>query len=322
MLATPAEKIFASPDWAYEIKWDGVRALAYIESRRLCLISRNRREITAQYPELNELRLAFDAPVLADGEIVYLDPQGRPSFHSLQYRMHLLHVQDIQAAQRRWPVVFYVFDLLYCAFPGQKSGYNLTASPWRKRRDWLLRRLRPQAHVRLSDAVLEDGSGLLDKARQLQLEGVIAKRLESHYVPRRSRDWLKFKLETRREAVVVGFTAPRGARKYFGALLLAEWKAELARFHYLGSVGTGFDASLLRTIAGQLHAVPDAPPGLADLKLREPITWVKPERVAEVSYQEMTPDEHLRIPVFLGLRADQFFHYPRKTGGNHTKSHH
>lgn len=318
MLATPADNIFASPDWAFEIKWDGVRALAFIENRGLRLISRNQRDITAQYPELSQLRQAFAAPALADGEIVYLDARGRPSFHGLQYRMHLLRAHDIQAAQSRWPVVFYVFDLLYCAHPGQKSGYNLMPLPWRKRRAWLRRRLRPQMHVRLSEAVLEDGPGIWEKARQLHLEGVIAKRLESPYVPRRSRDWVKFKLETRREAVVVGYTAPRGGRKYFGALLLAEWSLEMGRFHYLGSVGTGFDAGLLRTIAGQLQTAPAPPPGLAGLKLRQPITWVKPERLAEVSYQEMTPDGHLRMPVFLGLRTDQFFCYP----GNYAESHH
>lgn len=303
MLATVAAKPFSSPDWLYEIKWDGVRALAYCEDGAVRLLSRNGRDISRQYPELAAVGRAWagsgagPAEAVLDGEIVALDPRGRSSFSRLQQRMNLAAAEEIARARERVPVVYYAFDVLY------DGGALLLQTPLEARRAWLQRHLRTGPAVRLSDHVAGSGLELLALAREQNLEGIIAKRRTSAYHQGRSRDWLKFKLERRQEAVIAGYTDPQGARDYFGALALAVYEPALRRYRYIGNVGTGFSAAARQRILERLRALPGRPRAIAGLPKGLHLTPLA--LVAEVKFLEWTPEGKLRAPVFLGLREDK-----------------
>ncbi len=306
MLAALSEQVFSSPDWQYEIKWDGVRCLARIEAGQARLYSRSRREMTAVYPELRGLPGAFDATsAWLDGEIVALDAGGRSSFHDLQQRMNLSSEAGIQAARLKFPVTLYLFDLLYL------DGYRLLRVPLRERRKLLRERLRTSEAIRYSDAVLGEGERLFSLARERKLEGIIAKRLDSVYAPgARSRDWLKFKLAHTQEAVILGYTDPRGAREHFGSLLLGVYESRLRGFLYIGRVGAGFDRKELARLKARLHEVSGPEAVIRGAPRLGAVHWTRPELVVEVRFNQWTPEGRLRAPVYLGLREDK---PPRET---------
>lgn len=294
MLATLAERPFRDDKWVFEIKWDGIRALVQCHNGHARLVSRTGRDLTAQYPELAGIAPAIHGEAVLDGEIVALDAHGVSSFHRLQQRMNLTDAGEIARAAARVPVEFYAFDLLLHA------GKDLTRLPLLERKAKLAA-LGLQSPWRYADHVVGDGVGLFAEARKRGLEGIIAKRADSPYEAGRSRQWLKFKLQRRQEAVIVGYTDPRGARTEFGALLLAVYDPGAKQFQFAGRVGTGFDQATRKDILGHLR--PSAAPPIPGL--RERAHWVKPTTVAEVRFAEWTPDGRLRAPVFLGLRVDK-----------------
>lgn len=292
MLATLAAEPFRDPGWLFEIKWDGVRAFAQVTQGRVKLVSRSSRDLSRQYPELARFPRSLNA--VLDGEIVALDADGRSSFHRLQRRMNLTGAAEIERMSGQIPVVFYAFDLL------SLRGRDLTRLPLseRKRR---LAALPWAGPWRYSDHVEGDGIGLFELARQRGLEGIVAKRADAPYEAGRSRLWLKFKLQQRQEAVIVGYTDPQGSRSGFGALLLAVFEPRENAFVYIGRVGTGFDASTRDDLLRRFRPAGD-PPALG---LPTGAHFVRPEWVAEVKFAEWTPAGQLRAPVYLGLRPDK-----------------
>jgi len=299
MLATLVDKPFDDPEWVFEIKWDGVRAISVLEAKKLPRVrSRNGNDLLPQFPELLDLHKAFRSlPVVIDGEIVALDRHGRSSFQRLQPRLNR-RTSD-PALVRAVPATYVIFDLLYAA------GHDLRKATLDERKAALQRLLRPRApHVMLSKHVVGSGRKLFAFAKRRSLEGIIAKRRDSPYVERRSRLWLKIKTHLEQETVIAGWTDPRGAREKFGALVLGVYQKE--KLIYVGHVGTGFDRELLDLLMKKMKPLltsrcPFAvrPPSNA------PVHWVRPTLVAEVKFGEWTDEGIMRQPVFIGLRQDK-----------------
>ncbi|MBA4138277.1 MAG: ATP-dependent DNA ligase [Opitutus sp.] len=304
MKALAVERVPAG-DWKLEIKFDGFRALALVRTGAVTLWSRNRKNLSADYPEVTAAlrRLRCEEAVI-DGELVALDAQGRSSFQLMQQR-----------SQRglRPPLHFYAFDLL------SRDGKSLLGRPLEKRQAALAKLIgRGTDVVRLSPVFEVSPEELLEAARQQNLEGIIAKRSASLYEPgRRSGAWVKCRLAAEQEFVIGGFTPPQGARAHFGALLIGYYAGD--KFLYAGKVGTGFDARLLREISARLRALAVKKSPFDNLPLAKrsrfgvgmtaavmrTVTWVKPELVCQVRFTEWTDDGLLRHPVFLGRREDK-----------------
>ncbi len=289
MLARPAPAPFSGDDWLFEIKWDGVRAIATVD-RTLSLRSRNDMELAGRFPELNELLTLAPGTVL-DGEIVVMTG-GKPDMQAL--------LQRLQAGVPRTgttPVTYIVFDIL------EQDGKPLIGLPLFHRRKQLEAAVQEGPHVVLSEPVAGRGEDYYRAAVAQGLEGVMAKRRDSRYEPGvRSGLWLKVKAQKSCDCVIAGYTPGRGARKQaFGALLLGLY--EDGKLVPVGKVGTGFSARLLRELAEQFAPLATAlpPPWSA----REEVVWLEPVLVCEVAYQEVTRDRKLRISRFLRLRSDK-----------------
>jgi bifunctional non-homologous end joining protein LigD len=296
MLATLADHAFSDPNWLFEIKWDGVRALARIENGALALRSRNGTDISQRYPELASLPSALAArQAIIDGEIVALDAQGRGDFERLQERMHVRAPGGHLAAQI--PVVYFAFDLLYC------DGYDLRRSPLLERKQLLHRLLYTSDRFRYADHVEEHGKELFALAEQNGLEGIVAKRADSPYVSDRSPHWVKLKITKTVDAVVGGWTEARSAALPFGSMLLGLYQGKKLRF--IGHVGSGFDAKKLEELSSRLKELAaSACPFDAVPETNEKPSWVSPALVARVKFSGWTQEHALRHPVFLALRGD------------------
>jgi len=303
MLATRVATPFDDPQWLFEVKWDGVRAIAYLRAegprRDVALRSRGGMTLNAQFPEVVEALYAQDLPAaVLDGEVVALDDGGRANFQLLQSR---LHAGD-DARPRPAPVIaYYVFDLLYF------NGHRLTDRPLEERRKILQAVLRGGSTVRLSDAIPANGRALYAAAQDLGVEGIVAKRADSRYEPGiRTRTWLKIKVHQRMDAVVGGFTRGRGARaKTFGAVLLGAYTPE-GRLQYIGHCGGGFTEADLDAMTALLLARRDTTCPFAQIPpTNERATWVRPELVIDVEYAGWTNDGLLRVPVYKGVRTDK-----------------
>jgi bifunctional non-homologous end joining protein LigD len=288
MKAVLTDQRFDDPEWIFERKLDGIRCIAIRSGKRARLLSRNDLSLNQRYPELAAALEAEDRDRFAiDGEIVAFEGSST-SFARLAQR-----------GQRPVQVFYYVFDLLWL------DGKDVRALPLRARKRLLRSALKFHDGVRLTPHRNADGKKFFEEACRKGWEGLIAKRADSVYTATRSRDWLKFKCEHGQELVIGGFTAPRGSRAEFGALLLGYYEA--GELRYAGKVGTGFDDALLRSLGARLRELqrPDAP--FADAaSIREAhVTWVAPELVAEVGFTEWTRAGRLRHPRFLGLRVDK-----------------
>ena len=288
MLATLTQERFSDPDWIYERKLDGVRCLAVSDHGRVTLRSRNDLALNGRYPEVAQaLESEPTRRFGIDGEVVAFAGSAT-SFARLAERGH------------HWvPVFYYVFDLLWL------DGYDIRSLPLRRRKQLLRTTVNFTGPVRLVTHRNRDGEEMYRRACRSGWEGVIAKRADSVYAARRSRDWLKFKCELGQELVVGGYTAPKGSRTEFGALLLGYYADGALR--YAGKVGTGFDRAVLRELGAELRGLrtPEAPFADASAIRERGVTWVSPALVAEVAFSEWTRYGRLRHPRFLGLRDDK-----------------
>src|SRR5580704_16947285 len=296
MLATLADHPFSDPNWLFEIKWDGVRALAWIDNGALTLRARSGADITGRYPELASLPTALSArQAVLDGEIAALDARGLSDFGLLQERMHVRAPAENLIS--RVPVVFFAFDLLYC------DGYDLRRSPLIERKQFLQRLLHTTERIRFSDHQLERGKEIFEVAKDNGLEGIVAKRLDSPYVSERSTSWVKLTVTQTLDAVIAGWTAARTAAIPLGSLLLGLYQGKKLRF--IGHVGTGFDGKKLEELSGKLEKLESsACPFDVAPETNEKPHWVSPSLVARVKFSEWTQEHALRHPVFIALRED------------------
>lgn len=306
MLATLGD-LPSGDDWSFEVKWDGVRALTRIErdgrAVRVTIRSRSGGDITARYPELRGLETAVpDAalPVELDGEIIAFDESGRPSFAELQRRMHLNDPSRAASHAADSPVTYAIFDVLEIA------GEDVTGLSLEDRRK-LLRRLDVSAEHVSIPAVYDDGEALLAQMAERGMEGVIAKRRASTYAAgKRGRSWLKIKAKPRQEFVIGGWTDGTGNRgSTFGALMLGYHEEGADALTYAGNVGSGFDDRALAELVEAMAPLATDKSPFSGLARKNGNHYVLPHLVADIEYGEMTPDGHLRHPVFKGLRDDK-----------------
>jgi bifunctional non-homologous end joining protein LigD len=292
--------------WAYEIKWDGYRALTVRKGDSVGLYSRRARDITKDFPEIAEAvtRLPVGSVVL-DGELVAVDKQGHASFQLLQ------NFKD-GSGHNGHRLLYYVFDIL------NLENHDLKKVPFTERKRILEAVLKNVSHpIRYSAAFEGDPEVLLAEAKKNRIEGLIGKRLDSLYeAGRRSRAWIKLKVSLEQEFVIGGYTEPKGSRPYFGALLIGYY--DEGRLLFASKVGTGFDTKTLKELYTKFQklraeAFPFAnvptpagggTQGLSRAEMRR-CTWLKPKLVCQVRFTEWTNDGGLRHPVFLGLRDDK-----------------
>jgi bifunctional non-homologous end joining protein LigD len=296
-LASLSEKPFSSDDWLFEIKWDGIRSLAVVEDGRTKLVARSARSISAEYPEFRDLAKNIRArTAVLDGEIVVLDDMGRSDFQRLQGRFGVQNPSEKLQAQL--PVTYYFFDVLYC------DGYDLRRSPLIERKQLLEKLVVTNERIRISEHQIGNGIELFEAATSSGLEGLVAKRMASPYPEGRTSNWLKFKSVKEVDAVVGGWTDPRGGREYFGSLSVGLYEKSALRF--IGGVGTGFPNALERELYEKLQQIPAKKcPFTPVPQTRERAHWVQPKLVARVGYAEWTSDNQLRQPRFLGLQPDR-----------------
>jgi bifunctional non-homologous end joining protein LigD len=300
MLATTGTMPHDEDRWAFEVKWDGVRALVWADSGRLTIRSRNRNDVTSSYPELQPLAQQLGSRhVLLDGEIVAMTSQGRSDFGTLQARMHV--ASPSAALLRATPVQLVLFDVLHL------DGQSLLDKGYDDRRAALEGLALQGERWQVPDAFHGHGQELLDATRAQGLEGVVAKRRDSTYLPgRRSDCWRKLKHVKRASAVVAGWKPGEGGRAgRIGSLLLGVHGPGGLR--YAGHVGTGFSAATLASLGEQLAPLRRTTSPFADEVPRQyakSAVWVEPRLVAEVEYTEWTKDGRLRHPSYKGLRED------------------
>ncbi len=309
MLAETSERPFSRKEWLFEPKLDGYRVLAARGGAEPRLLTRNGNDCAGAFPEVVRAlaALPFDRLVL-DGEVVALDPQGRPSFQLLQGRARLRRPIDVRHAAVNAPVTYFAFDLL--GF----EDFDLRPLPLNERKALLRLVLPPVGPLRYLEHVEEEGEALYHEAERLGLEGVVAKKAASPYRGGRSPVWLKVRSRRTGDFVVVGFTAPKGSRGGFGALHLADYVD--GSLVYAGRAGSGFSDQQLAEVRSTLEAQvrPDPPcsgplPGgqlpPGPLPKEKETTWVEPTMVCEVEYSEWTDEGLLRQPVFLRFREDK-----------------
>jgi bifunctional non-homologous end joining protein LigD len=306
MLATSIDKPFDAPDWLFEIKWDGYRAIAFIENGRARLVSRNQNDLTSRYPELKDLPKFLNAKTaILDGEVVALDAEGRASFSLMQQRTGFRPGGRRAAANADVPVLYYAFDLLYL------DGYDLRKLPLEERKKKLLSIIVPGDALRYSDHYEQQGKALFKVAEQKGLEGILAKKRDSIYQERRSSEWLKIKIRHRMECVIGGYTEPEGSRAHFGSVVLGLYNKQ-SRLIHVGQAGSGFTQKSLAEIWKLLKKLETKQKAFyGEVEALRKVYWVKPELVAEIEYAEWTDGTNtgsgpkLRAPVFLGLRDDK-----------------
>jgi bifunctional non-homologous end joining protein LigD len=290
MLAQSTDKPFVGDDWIYEIKWDGYRAVAEVEKREVKLYSRNGLSFLNLYPAVAQELAKLKQDMILDGEVVVLDENGKPSFQKLQ------HYGD----NRSQPLKYYVFDCL------SYKGKNLKDLPLLERKKILARALpRNNDIILYSDHVAKEGLDFFAHAVHLGLEGIIAKRADSTYVPgKRTGDWLKIKNHNTQEAIIAGYTQPRGSRVHFGALVLGMYKNK--KLVYTGHTGTGFTDKILKDVYEKLQPLVRKDSSFqTKVPINAPVTWVEPVQVCEIKFTEMTDEGIFRHPVFMGLRVDK-----------------
>jgi len=289
MLASSIKKPFDDPYWLFEVKWDGYRAIAELESGKIALYTRNLLSLNDKYPRVIESleKLKFEA--VLDGEIVVVDLKGQPNFQMMQnYR---------KSGQGH--LVYYAFDLLFL------EGHDLTTLPLERRKDLLKKILPADKHVKFSDHVKKEGFLFFQAVQDKGLEGIIAKHSQSPYrMGTRSRQWLKIKTRLTQEGVIAGYTAPKGSRKYFGSLVLGAYEGD--EFVFIGHSGGGFTEAALKDIYEKLQPlIQKECPFKINPEPGAEITWVRPQLVCEGTFTGWTEEGAMRHPIFSRLREDK-----------------
>ncbi len=305
MLAHPFERAFDNEEWVFEVKWDGVRALLFKKDREIKIQSRNGNNITQQYPEVvtaAKLSLRDCNSAILDGEIVVLNEDGVPDFHTHQHRMHIQSTQEIMAMSVEHPSTYYVFDILY------KDDHIVEGLGYLERRELLSSNLKTNDTIKISEFIEEKGTAILASSKKLKLEGIVAKHKSSIYREGiRSRDWLKIKNTKTQDCVIIGYTEGLGSRvKHFGSLVLAVYSANEKKLKFAGHAGTGFNDEALSEIYSKLKGLKIKSMPIDKIPyLNRETTWLQPILVAEVKFDDWTADGILRAPVFLRLREDK-----------------
>ena len=306
LLAQASELPRHDERYGFEVKWDGVRAICFVQGGRIRLQGRKQVDCTAQYPELRTLGEEMGAQeAVLDGEVVALDGEGRPSFQQLQYRMNLTRESDVRRRMREIPVTYMIFDLLYL------DGHSTMGLAYSDRRRLLEALELSGPHWRTPAYHAGDGEAMLAASRQQGLEGVVAKRLDSAYLPgKRSTAWLKVKNQLSQEFVIGGWTPGEGNREgTLGALLVGyyeEREGSEPELRFAGRVGTGFSDAFLRTLQAKLEGIEQqACPFVNTATIPKGSRFARPELVGEVEFTEWTRDGTLRHPSFKGLRDDK-----------------
>lgn len=289
MLATLVDEPFDDKNWLFEIKWDGYRALAEIQKNQAHLFSRSGQSFDKHFPLLLKDLRSIEQTVVLDGEIVVVDKKGKPSFQLVQ---NYLRTQE-------GSLIYYVFDLLYL------EDHDICSLPLIERKNLLKKLLSDDLpHVRFCDHIEEKGKAFFQAALKEGFEGIIAKQAQSSYQQGRSRDWLKIKTHQCQEAIICGFTEPKGARQHFGSLLLGVYDHQ--DLIYVGHTGSGFDHQKLVDLYQRLQPlIQDTCPFTYPPKIRSHVNWVKPEIVCEIKFAEWTQDNQMRQAIFLDLREDK-----------------
>ncbi len=289
MLATLVKEPFDHPDWIFEVKWDGYRAIAEIRDEGVSLYSRNHISLNKKFPPIVESLGKFRFEAVLDGEIVVVDDKGHPDFQMMQ------NYQKSGSGH----LLYYVFDLLYF------QGHDLTNLSLLRRKELLKKVLPSSPKIKFSDHVSKEGVLFFNVVKEKGLEGIMAKHSQSAYrMGRRSRQWLKVKTRLTQEGVIAGFTEPRGGRKYFGSLVLGAYEGD--ELIYIGHSGGGFGSKNLKDIREKLDPlIRKECPFQVKPETNAPVTWVNPELVCEVIFHGWTDEGVMRQPVFLRLREDK-----------------
>lgn len=290
MLAKETDESFDDKNWLFEIKWDGYRAISEIRNDKILLYSRNGLNFQPAYPIVVNRLNTIKENVVLDGEIVVLNDEGKPDFQFLQH----------YSENQNRPIQYCIFDLL------ELNGKDTKVLPLMDRKE-LLKKIVPPGDpvLRYSDHILENGKAFFKVSKEKNLEGIMAKKMDSKYYPgKRNPDWLKIKNHKTAEAIIAGYTEPVGARKYFGALILASKKGK--KFIYIGHTGTGFNHQSLKEMYELMQPlVQENSPFDEKIKFNSKATWLRPELICEVKFSEITADGKFRHPVFLHLRDDK-----------------
>lgn len=290
MLATLKEAPFDDSDWLFEIKWDGYRALAFIDHGNVNLYSRNATLFNSLFPKVVKELEIIPALAVLDGELVILDEKGKSDFQLMQ---------NYQRTQKG-NLFYNVFDLLFL------NGEDLRDKPLIERKKMLQTFLSnyPSKWMCFGDHVEKKGIAFFKEAQKYDVEGIVAKRMQSEYHSARSKEWLKIKVANRQEAVIGGFTRAKGSRKHFGALLLGVYNKN--KFTYIGHVGTGFTEAVLKDLYEKMAPlIVGKSPFDKPVKTNMPATWIKPKLICEVVFTEWTDEGMMRHPAFKGLRIDK-----------------
>jgi bifunctional non-homologous end joining protein LigD len=311
MLASPGKLPYDNNQYSFEIKWDGLRAILYYTTDQIIITSRNLRNITSQYPELQQLReMLVGQQIILDGEIIAFNKKGHPSFPLLQQRMGLSSPTSIKNKMLEIPVTYIIFDILYL---NQRSLVDL---PYTERRQILEKLNLTGANWQTPPYQQGSGKEILTAVSALKLEGIVAKRLTSSYTPgKRSENWLKIKNQQRQELVIGGWLPGKGRRSEgIGSLLLGYYDIALQQakeenkqqhFLYAGKVGTGFSTDTLHKLLAQLTPLRRTTSPFSTNNFSKTTIFVEPHLVGEFEFTEWTPNHTLRHPSFKGLRNDK-----------------
>lgn len=289
MLATLTDEPFNDSNWQFELKLDGYRTLAYLKSGKVDLRSRNNNSFNKKFTAIHDALQDWNINALLDGEVVVLNDEGRPDFNSIQLWEKKKHGQ----------LVYYVFDLLWI------DGYNIMNEPLHKRRSLLSQLMPDNGIIRFSDHIDEIGKEFFEIAKSNSLEGIIAKKKDSVYIPEsRAKTWLKIKAEQRHEAIICGYTKKRDTDREFSSLILGLEKNN--KLEFIGQAGTGYSSALQDELMKKMKPLTTKKcPFKTDPPISDPIVWLKPFLVCEVKYTELTSEGVMRHASFQGLREDK-----------------
>lgn len=285
-LATLTEKYFSDKDWLFEEKFDGIRCIVVSKNGTVNLYSRNHNKLNQKFPTLLEpFKKQRSKNFIIDGEIVAFE-KGITSFSKLQ-----------QVKKEKVSVYFYAFDLLYF------DKYDLKDQPLIERKKLLKQKFRFSTKFRYTPHILKNGEAYYKKACKKGLEGIIAKRKDSRYLSKRTRNWLKFKCSNRQEFVIIGYTEPQKSRIGFGALLIGFY--DKGKLKFAGKVGTGYDFEFLKTFSQKIKKIETNKKLVSEKIPLKNLHFVRPKYVCEIAFSEWTKDLKLRHPRFIALRFDK-----------------